>query len=792
MASLSRTFGSELVWLIGRTMKIHTVILLIILEIAYFAISTPGSVGFRSLGPTDRNIMPQKATVRGRVVDARTGEPIAKVKVIVKDTDESTTTDDSGFFTLANLPVGSVELYITTVTFGLVKKAITLKEGENNIEIALNEAAAALTESVTVVDDPFQTTETSLASEQTLKKRELQELSSVLVTDPIRAAQALPGATANDDYRSEFGIRGAGFNRVGVYLDGVLTENLVHTVAGGYPDTGSLSVINADTVSSVSLLSGAFPSNYGFRDAAILDIKTRDGNRIKPTGRVSASLSAVAGTVDGPFGKGRGSYLVAARKSYVGFLVKRFNDQFHYTDNPPILNFADGQGRAVYDLNKKNQIGFSLILGDFVFDRNRDRALLGVNQVFRGNTRNLLVNAHWDFSPNSKVVWQTHVFGLRTSFKNINRDENTLEDGTRSQIGMRTDLNYEIPPGNRIQTGIYVRSLNVDSLTQVFGFLVGSAPLDFGSFKRRGTEAGFYAQDSWSSERHKLSFVGGARIERSGRAGQTLLAPRASLAWSFAKDWNLRAGAGRYYQFPDFEFMFGRLGNPFLRAERATHYNLSIERSLGERTRFLTEIYDREDDGLFFSLSEPRLSTTGVTFASSPFQNSLSGHARGVEFTLQRRSANKLSGWVSYAYSRTLLRDATDNLAFVGDADQRHTMNAFGNYRITSTWNVSGEWRYGSGQPIPGFFLHDAVGYFLTNQRNLTRVPSYNRIDVRLSKAFLFNKWKLTVTGEVLNLLNNHNVRYAGFDSFHANGRVDGQLDRVLPILPSAGVVIEF
>lgn len=42
--------------------------------------------------------------------------------------------------------------------------------------------------------------------------------------------------------------------------------------------------------------------------------------------------------------------------------------------------------------------------------------------------------------------------------------------------------------------------------------------------------------------------------------------------------------------------------------------------------------------------------------------------------------------------------------------------------------------------------------YFLTNERNLARLPYYNRVDVRLSKAFLFKKWKLTLTGEVINV----------------------------------------
>ena len=116
-------------------------------------------------------------SLRGRVVDARTGEPIAKVRVIVSGTDLTTTTDDNGEFTFDNLPPGQVDLYITTVTFGLVKKTITIAATDNSVtEIALNESAAALTETVNVAAGPFERTETNVPSEQTLTKRELHEL----------------------------------------------------------------------------------------------------------------------------------------------------------------------------------------------------------------------------------------------------------------------------------------------------------------------------------------------------------------------------------------------------------------------------------------------------------------------------------------------------------------------------------------------------------------------------------------------------------------------------------------
>src|SRR5687767_9951049 len=299
-----------------------------LLLLALFACSSAFAISPQSL--TQKRLV----TIKGRVVDARTGEPIAKVKVIANAVDQSTTTDDNGAFTLENVSIGQLDLYITTVNYGLVKKTITLLEENREFTIALNEDAAALTESVTVNAGPYETSQTNVASEQTLNKRELQALSSILLSDPLRAAQALPGVTTNDDFRSEFAIRGAGFDRVGLYVDGVLTDNFVHTVNGGYSDTGSLSIINADTVNNVSLMSGAFPAKYGDRTGGILDIETRDGNRVKPAGRFAASLSGLSGVVDGPFGNGRGSYLIAGRKSYLGYLLRQVNDQNNFTNNP--------------------------------------------------------------------------------------------------------------------------------------------------------------------------------------------------------------------------------------------------------------------------------------------------------------------------------------------------------------------------------------------------------------------------------------------------------------------------
>jgi hypothetical protein len=171
----------------------------------------------------------------------------------------------------------------------------------------------------------------------------------------------------------------------------------------------------------------------------------------------------------------------------------------------------------------------------------------------------------------------------------------------------------------------------------------------------------------------------------------------------------------------------------------------------------------------------------------------LSGHTRGLELTFQRRSANRLSGWVAYSLARTDLQESPTGLSFAGDFDQRHTLSAYGSYRFTGTFNVSGQWRYGSGFPIPGFFRSQGTDLFLAAERNSVRLPAYSRVDLRANKAFLFEKWKLTLSAEVLNVTHHKNLRVPIIDGINPiTGRVFHHFGESMPVLPAVGVAIEF
>jgi outer membrane cobalamin receptor len=718
-----------------------------------------------------------EVVLRGRVVDAKTGEPVAKVKVKVIGSELSSITDDIGDFVLQGLAPGEVELYVTTIGYGLVKKKVLLKMGDEvNLSIALNQEAATLREEMTVTADPFAETETNAASGQTLNKAELSALSTVLVSDPVRAAQSLAGITANDDFRTDFSLRGAGINRVGFYLDGLLLpENPVHTKAGD-SNAGQISILNADSMAGVSLLSGAFPAKYGDATSGVLQLETRDGNRARPAGRIAASLISSSATFDGPVVGKRGAWLVSARKSYLGYLLGLLRGD-EQGDEPFVVDFTDANAKTVYDLAGRHQVGLTAVWGTSSLKSDLATIELSANDVNKSRSRQWLISGFWNFTGGPRFYSQTKVFDLGGHFLNDNHDGLTLLNGEYEEVGVRSDINYQASASHHIEAGLYLRFQRGADAEKLYL----PAPVTLVEYDRDSNEQGYYLQDTWNSKRLRAALTGGVRVDRFGLTEETVVTPRVALSFAPRDSIRVRLGWGQHAAFPGFAELFAIRGNPDLRAERATHYNASIEYLISDKTRVVAELYDREDRDLFFSLAEPFIKSGQLAFISFPFRNSIRGYARGFELTLHRRSANRLMGWISYSHCRTRLTDGETGLIFASDFDQRHTVSTLGSYRLTNTLNLSGQWRFGSGLPFVGFFRESSGQIVFGSERNRLRLPAHSRFDLRVNKAFYFRRSKLTLSAEVLNVLNRGNVRQDG-----------RRTEKLLPLVPSIGIAFEF
>ena len=200
----------------------------------------------------------QNVRFRGRVLDSRTNEPIAKALVAIRERKIETTTNDLGEFEIADVQPGEVELYVTTVGYAVIRKKIDVTAGTPaEIEILLGPDVIRRSDEVTVTSEPFVSPIPSTLSDHTLNESELKNLTSVLIDDPLRSVQSLPGVTTGDDFTADFSARGAGFRSIGFNLDGVLVVSPAHAVSD-INDGGSLSIFNGDVIESVTLLSSAF------------------------------------------------------------------------------------------------------------------------------------------------------------------------------------------------------------------------------------------------------------------------------------------------------------------------------------------------------------------------------------------------------------------------------------------------------------------------------------------------------------------------------------------------------
>jgi hypothetical protein len=348
---------------------------------------------------------------------------------------------------------------------------------------------------------------------------------------------------------------------------------------------------------------------------------------------------------------------------------------------------------------------------------------------------------------------------------------------------------------NPLEAGWSIRRLRDDGFTNFYQFNpLAVQRLD--EFRGTGLRMGGFAQQSWSGFKGRLHMAAGMRWDRHNVDQIQAVSPQASIAFLARPSTRIHFGWGQYVQYPEIRRLFSNFGGRDLLPERATHALVALDQRLDERTRLRLEFYQRQDrDLLFRPLYEPRLQGDEIFNppVDAPIVNSVRGYARGFEVFLQRRSANKLTGWVSYALGYARLREGQTGMPFPSDQDQRHTVNVYLSYRLRPTVNLSAKCIYGSGFPIPGFLRREGNDYFLSESRNALRLDSYQRLDTRINKAYTFDRWKLTLYGELVNLLNRRNRR---FDSFNGYDPLTGHayltLSKMFPILPSVGLALEF
>ncbi len=710
-------------------------------------------------------------TVRGKVSDARTGEALERVRIEVVGGGAVVSGTGGGFELEARAGV-DLNLRVSAPSYALLKLKISAGDFARPVEIALQPDADSVKASVTVVGNVFEGADgVAVPSEHTLNKQELQALGTSVIGDPLRSVQALPSVTTANDSRGEISVRGSAFEKVGLMVDGVLLDGFLHQIAsdsvGSDRDRASFSIVTPDRISEVSLLNGAYSANHGLRNAGLVLLTTRDGNREKPDFRISSGLTLGTSIVhDAPFARKRGSYLVGLRSSALN--PSNGGDKDLYS------RFDDGQIKLLFDLSSRHRVGVSALMGRFRYEDRKEARTAALDQVTQANSASLAVMANWDWTLSPGAVVSTKLFHTQVGLNVLNRNAGLLGRLPRKQWGLRQDWNV-----GRFQAGVYLRSVEAE----------------VNADRASTTEGSYYLQTTRKPSK-TVSVTGGFRLERNRVSRETFVSPRISLAWNPGEGpLTFQMGYGRHRQFADLIDLVGVLGNRSLKAETTDHFTVSAQLRLSERSRLRVEGFERRDRDQVFRLNEPRFVAGRVVEAFARPENSLRGRARGFELMLQRRSGNRFSGWASYAYLHTKMSERLTGLTFATDNDQRHTGNLFGAYRLSESWSLNAIYRVSSGSPFGAFLRRDAQGrYFVDSQRNALRLRSYGRFDLRLNKTWTYRatRWSFVVEG--LNLFNQGNLSSNGIERYD---RATGQVLNPVTLygfsrVGTAGVVLQF
>jgi hypothetical protein len=725
-------------------------------------------------------------SIRGVVVDTRGGAPVGNVAVKLRSSGSQAMTDEAGRFAFDDVAAGDHELYVSAVDFILVKRTISVRaNAATDVTIALSEGTGTYTESVDVAAGATSTRrDETVAATQTLAGRDLQALRGVLTNDPLRAVQMLPAVAAGDDFRSDFAIRGAGLQQMTFTFEGIATPFLLHSVQQVH-DSGSVAMVNGDVLDDIVVSNGSYPQRQGNRIGSEIDFRMREGSRDRTQSHVAASAIDASGVVEGPIGDAkRGSWLATARKSYLDLIVNHL-----YPEQNISFGFVDTQLKLVYDVAPKHQVQFAATAGRSRLERAPDA--LGAGNLRDAENRSALSVFTWRYAQSPRFTLTQRAAIADNAFTNESRDGPELDGGTGRDLVYRADAAIAASPATLVETGGELRFAHASGREQR---LAAGRFQSRENFDAGATNASWYLHTRIGSG-DGATISPGIRMDRRGLTETTTVSPWLQALWPVSRSMAIRAGGGVYRQEPEFAEVLGVRGTPTLGLERATHVDVGLEGRMGRGMRWQMTAYDREDRNLVWlpdSDAHAQENSFIPVSLATRYDNAIDGYSRGIEWLVQREAPNGLSGWISYALGFARYRDRTTGEAFWGDYDQRHTLNVYANYRVSDRVSFSARLRAGSNFPAAGYWTERGGTYYLSSERNTLRIPAYSRVDVRMNRTFTWERRRMTLFVEGINVLNRDNVRFQLPSVNRRTLEATGLFERMVPLIPSVGVLVEF
>ncbi len=247
-------------------------------------------------------------TLRGTVTDADSGEPLAGASIQLPKTNPliGTTTSLSGVYSMEKLPVGRYEVKVSYLGHEpLIITEVLVESGrETVLNVQLRERADSL-QTVVVKASSLSNSSSTTLNRLTFSVEEQFRFPGTNF-DPARLAMAYPGVAGDNDGTNIISVRGNSPNALQWRLEGVEIVNPNHTAnAGTFGDRptgagGGVNILSAQLLGNSSMLTGAFPAQYGNALGGIMDMSFRKGNDQQHEFIAQAGFIGIEAAAEGP------------------------------------------------------------------------------------------------------------------------------------------------------------------------------------------------------------------------------------------------------------------------------------------------------------------------------------------------------------------------------------------------------------------------------------------------------------------------------------------------------------
>lgn len=769
------------------------------------------------------NVYAQNGSLRGEVIDAKTGEAIIGVTVRLENTSLGAITNLEGKYFITNIPPKSYNVnaayigYATQTKFNIVIRS----EGNPDVNFKLEESSTSLGE-IVVRSNPFEKVSATPLSIQKLSQEEVAAYPGGN-NDIAKVVQSLPGVSGSvGGFRNDVIIRGGAPNENVYYLDGVEIPSINHFSTQGSAG-GPVGLLNVSFFEGVTLSSSAFGAQYDNVLSGVLQFDQRNGNNRKMVTNLRVSSSEAALTLEGPLFKGdkkeaKTTYIASVRRSYLQLL-------FQVIGLPFLPDYWDYQYKINHKINDYNDIYITAV----------------------GAIDDLEINEIEEFSPEQQAIQdQIPVIGQYSSTLGVGWRKRFKDNSGFMRTTVSTNYlknEFRQFDDNINQTGLYLQNNSVENeyrlrysltkyigkWTNTFGLVVvqGNYQTELRNLifnQQFNTDLslvryGAFAQTSSKFFNDRLGFSMGIRTDgnnftNTGNELWRTLSPRAAVSYKLNKigNWTANASIGRYFKILPYTTL-GFKDNNDEYVNRSAEYIASnhivagIEHLLSRASRITLEgFYKYYNNYPVSVIDQISLANKGggfEVFGSEPITSNGEGQAYGLELLYQQKLTQNFYAVTSFTFYRSEFTNGVDDNFIPAVWDNGVLISLLGGYKLGKNWEISSRYRFLGRTPYAPI---DEVATFANYPaiiRDYSRLGSveldpFSQWDIRIDKKWNFKKWSLDLFLDVQNVLGQQLPAEPSFglDRDEQGNVIEPQSLIQIPaatngaVLPSLGIVV--